>query len=431
MEQLFSFSVPVHSYDAVVCGGGVAGVAAAVCAARQGIRVALVESGGELGGDITKGFVPQLLDCHEKGGFVKEIFDFLNAGGHTRARRGARYDASGKKIPGTVIEPEYLKAFFDKALRELHVDVYYHSIASHAQLDGGIITALLVATEAGNLCLRSPVYIDATGNGQLAALAGCGYEFGHPETGSPQPASMNMLITGVPEHFQQTESGADKVALKQTFEAAGIPISANEVLMIRSAIDGCWILAANYQYDVPSDDILALSNATRDGRIECAQIVDGLKKLPGLENVELLLVSSHLGIREGRRIRGKYTLTWEDITEGRKFDDAICLARFSIDVHAIDANDTRDHGLGRNTVPYHIPYRSLLPEDCDNLLLAGRCISGDFYAHSSYRVVGNAIPTGEAAGYSAAICAKEGILPAAVDGTAVNAHMRALGYDLT
>jgi len=430
MEHVFSVPAKVMRYDTVVCGGGVAGVAAAVSAARQGAKTALIESGGDLGGDITKGFVPQLLDCHEKGGFVKEIFDHLNAGGHTRARRGARYDAQGKKIPGTVIETEYLKSFLDQTLRDLDVDVFYHSIASHAQMEGSKITALLVATEAGNYCLQAPTYIDATGNGQLAALAGCGYDFGHPDTGSPQPASMNMLITGVPEDFRQTESGADKVAMKQIFEQAGIRISANEVLMIRSAIDGCWILAANYQYDVPSDDILALSNATRDGRIECTRIVDGLKKLPGLENVELLLVSSHLGIREGRRIRGRYKLTWEDITDGSRFDDAVCLARFSIDVHAIDANDNRDHGRGKHAVPYHIPYRALLPEGCDNLLLAGRCISGDFYAHASYRVVGNAIPTGEAAGFSAAVCAKDSILPPALDGRAVKAHMLSLGYEL-
>lgn len=431
MEHIFSVPAKLARYDTVVCGGGLAGVAAAVNAARCGAKAALIESGGELGGDITKGFVPQLLDCHEKGGFVKEIFDHLNAGGHTRARRGARYDRNGNKIPGTVIESEYLKSYLDACLKDAGVDVYYHSIAAYAQTENRCITGLLVATEAGNYCLQAPTYIDATGNGQLAALAGCAGDFGHPQTGSPQPASMNMLVTGVDESFRQTDTGGDKAALRQAFSEAGMEISANEVLMIRSAIDGCWILAANYQYDVPPDDMLAISNATRDGRLECTRIVEGLRKLPGLENLQLLQISSHLGIREGRRIRGRYQLTWEDITEGRRFEDAVCLCRFSIDVHAIDANDNRDHGLGRKAVPYHIPYRCLLPEDCDNLLLAGRCISGDFYAHSSYRVAGNVIPMGEAAGFAAALCAKDGILPPAVDGTALKEHMQNLGYDLT
>ena len=430
MEHVFSVSAKVREYDVVVSGGGLAGVAAAVSAARQGVKVALVESGGELGGDITKGFVPQLLDCQDKGGFVAEIFDHLNAGGHTRARRGARYDEKGTKVPGTMIETEYLKSFLDRTLRDLGVDVYYHSLSCFAERKGRRITALLVATEGGNLGLNAPVYVDATGNGQLSALAGCEYEFGHPGTGSPQPASMNMLVTGVPEDFVQTENNADKAKLKQKFDEAGIHVSANEVFLIRSAIDGCWVLSANYQYDVPPDDPLALSSATRDGRIECTEIVDAMRKLPGFEKLDILLISSHLGIREGRRILGKYRLTFEDITQGRKFEDAISLVRFSIDVHAIDAADKRDHGQGRRAVPYHIPYRALLPLGCDNLLLAGRCISGDFYAHASYRVVGNVIPTGEAAGFAAARCAKAEILPGDVDGKTVREYMESLGYKL-
>ena len=241
---------------------------------------------------------------------------------------------------------------------------------------------------------------------------------------------MSMLITGVPEDFQQTDSLPAKAALKEKLEEAGIPISANEILMIRSAIDGCWILSANYQYDVPHDDILGLSQATRDGRIECVEIVEAMRKLPGFENVTVLVISSHLGIREGKRILGKYQLNFDDITSGAKFPDGICVARLGIDVHAIDATDKRDHNQGKSVLPYHIPYRSLLPEGCDNLLLAGRCISGDFYAHSSYRVIGNVIPTGEAAGYSAAVCVKQNILPAQVDGKAVKAYMESLNYEL-
>lgn len=430
MEHVFSISAQVRSYDVVVCGGGLAGVAAAMNAAQQGASTALIESGGELGGDITKGFVPQLLDTEGKGGFVQEIFDFLNRGGHTRARRGARYDETGKKVPGSLIEPEYLKSFLDQSLKSAGVDVFYYSVASYAQLENKQITNLLVATEAGNHCLKAKIFIDATGNGQLAAMTGCAYAFGHPGTGKPQPASMSMLITGVPEDFQQTDSLPAKAALKEKFEEAGIPISANEILMIRSAIDGCWILSANYQYDVPHDDILGLSQATRDGRIECVEIVEAMRKLPGFENVTVLVISSHLGIREGKRISGKYQLNFDDITSGAKFPDGICVARLGIDVHAIDATDKRDHNQGKSVLPYHIPYRSLLPEGCDNLLLAGRCISGDFYAHSSYRVIGNVIPTGEAAGYSAAVCVKQNILPAQVDGATVKAYMESLNYEL-
>ena len=129
-------------------------------------------------------------------------------------------------------------------------------------------------------------------------------------------------------------------------------------------------------------------------------------------------------------VRGEYVLTVEDVLSGRRFDDGICLVRFAIDVHRISNDDRTDHAAGRKTLPYHIPYRALLPVGASNLLLAGRCISGDFYAHASYRVAGNVLATGDAAGYAAAICAKEGILPHGVDGGRVKAYMEALGYEL-
>lgn len=430
MMKYFSISTQVLSYDVVVAGGGVAGVAAALNAARNGVKTALIDSGGELGGDITKGFVPNLLDPKGKRGFVEEINNYLNAGGHTAARRGPHYDENGKKIPGTLIEVEYLKYFFDKVLRDAGVDVFYHSVVCAADAEDGNITSVMIATEAGNYALQAKVFIDSTGNGQLAAMVGCDYEFGHPGTGKPQPASMGMLVTGVPEDFVQTDSDAAKEVLKAQMAEAGVHISSNQLSMVRAATDNCWLISGNFQYDVPHDDILGISNATRDGRIECVEISEALKKLPGFEKITVLQISSHLGIREGKRILGQYQLNFDDITSGRKFEDAVCLVRFGVDVHAIEASDKRDHKQGKRVIPYHIPYRSLLPLGCSNLLLAGRCISGDFYAHASYRVACDVIPTGEAAGYAAAVCVKENILPGAVDGKAVSRYMANLGYEL-
>ena len=430
MTKYFSVPAKELSYDVVVAGGGVAGVAAALNAARNGVKTALIDSGGELGGDITKGFVPQLLDPKGKRGFVEEINNYLNQGGHTAARRGPHYDENGKKIPGTLIETEYLKYFFDKVLRDAGVDVFYYSVVCAADVEDGNITSVMLATEAGNYALQAKVFIDSTGNGQLAAMVGCDYEFGHPGTGKPQPASMGMLVTGIPEDFQQTDSDPAKEVLKAQMAEAGVHISSNQLSMVRAATDNCWLVSGNFQYDVPHDDILGLSNATRDGRIECVEIAEALRKLPGFEKVTVLQISSHLGIREGKRILGQYQLNFDDITSGRQFEDAVCLVRFGVDVHAIEANDKRDHKQGKRVIPYHIPYRSLLPLGCNNLLLAGRCISGDFYAHASYRVACDVIPTGEAAGYAAAVCVKDNILPGAVDGKAIRRYIASLGYEL-
>ena len=430
MNKSFSIPAKVLSYDVVVCGGGVAGAAAALNAARNGVKTALIDSGGELGGDITKGLVPQLLDPQGKGGYVKEILDFLNAGEHTISRRGPRYDENGKKVPGTVIENEYMKYFLDKSLRDAGADVFYHSVVCAADMNEGSITSVMIATEAGNYALRAKVFIDATGNGQLATMAGCPYEFGHPETGQPQPASIGLLVTGLTEEYTSSEEG--RALLIERMKQAGEPFSSGNPFVIHNPADNCWNVIGKFedQYEVPTDDILALSNATRDGRIASFEFAEALKDFPEFAGMTILQSSGHLGIREGNRIKGQYQLTYDDVTTGVKFEDGICKVGFGIDVHAISPDDRRDHKKGKKVVPYNIPYRSLLPLGCDNLLLAGRCISGDFYAHASYRVAGDVIPTGEAAGYAAAICVKESILPAQVDGKSVSRYMAELGYEL-
>ena len=125
-----------------------------------------------------------------------------------------------------------------------------------------------------------------------------------------------------------------------------------------------------------------------------------------------------------------YRLTDDDILEGKRFEDGICLVTFGVDVHKLKPDDTLDCKRGYRTKPYNIPYRCLVAKDCDNLMLAGRCISGDFYPHASYRVMGNMCATGEACGFAAAKIAKECISPKQFDGRRARAFMASKGYDL-
>lgn len=417
-----------HKYDVVVCGGGFAGFSAAVSAAKNGARTLLVESGGELGGDITKSVVPQILDIKDKGGIVREIFDFLVSLERTSVRKGERFDENGRKKKGTVVDLEYVKYYLDKICIDTGVDVMYHSNLASAKCDNGKITEILVASECGLCAVEGKIFIDCTGNGTLAAMCGCGFEFGDPQSGLPQPCSSAIIVTGIDDAVQGTDTNDDKVILKEKLEKAGIKISAEWATIIKLPQEGCRLISFNNQYNVPIDDALALSEATRRARIECIEVAQKMKQLDGFENMEVLSVSSHIGIREGRRIRGLYTLTFDDITEGSRFDDGICVANFAIDVHKIAEGDNTDHKKGKKVQAYNIPYRSLVPQDCQNLLLAGRCISGDFYAHASYRVVGNVIPMGEAAGYAAALCIKENSSPAQVNGKRVREYMESRGY---
>ncbi len=417
-------------YDVAVCGGGVAGVAAAVSAARNGANVILIERSGSLGGTLTEGFVPIILDRDNKGGIVRELFAFLDNHGMSCARKGDRVDAEGNRIPGPLVDTEGVKYFYDTLCAEAGVKVLYHSQLSALETKDERIVNALVTTECGNYSLQAAIYVDASGNGIVADMAGCDWDCGDPVEKRPSPASMGVCAGGFDPAYNGVNGEEEKTAYANTLLANGISVSAQQVTTVKLPSLLSWNMGMNFQYDVFPDDIHSLSQAVIDGRKEVFEVMEKHKKVPGYENLHLLFTSSHIGIREGRRIYGEYRLTDEDIIEGRRFEDSICLVTFKVDVHKLKADDTTDCSRGYRTNPYHIPYRCLVPKKCNNLLLAGRCISGDFYPHASYRVMGNMTATGEACGFAAATCVREGISPREFDGRRAKAFMTERGYTL-
>ncbi|MBQ7566575.1 MAG: FAD-dependent oxidoreductase [Oscillospiraceae bacterium] len=419
---------PLGEYDVVVAGGGIAGSFAAASAARQGAKVLLAESGGCLGGTLTAGGERHILDADGKGGILRELFDFLDAHGMTVARRGEKVDPDGKKIPGRITDGEGCKFFLDTLMKQSGVDVLFYSrvaAVSQSERDGRThLDSVLLVTEAGNYAVSSKVFIDATGNGSLAALAGCGYACGEPGTGRISPASTCFSVVGLPPQFNGTDSAAEKRAYSDMMKAHDISASAEEAGIVRLPAMGEWLFSLDYQYDVPPDDIRRLTDAAIASRAEVFTAVEKHKQIPGYESIWLSQTAEHLGLREGRRIFGEYRITEADMTEGRHFDDGICLVRSKVDLHKLHAHDTLDAGRGKKTQPYEIPYRSLLPVGTDNLLLAGRCLSGDFYPHASYRMMGNMAATGEAAGFAAAVCATEGVALRALPPARIRERMK-------
>lgn len=172
-------------------------------------------------------------------------------------------------------------------------------------------------------------------------------------------------------------------------------------------------LMANHEYGYRGPDAQTLTDATVRGRAENLAMVKALRSLGGQwANLELMAQSAQIGIRESRRIHGLYTVTREDLVRGARFGDAVCRVSFGVDVHALDQAGHR--GIEPSDVkvqPYDIPLRSLISRDASNLMMAGRCISGDFFAHASYRVTGDAAALGEAAGRAAAAAARRGVDP--------------------
>lgn len=403
--------------DVLVCGGGPAGVAAAIAAGRAGASVQLIENAGCLGGIWTSGLLCWVIDGGNKTGLMAEIHAKMSV-------KPRASDPSGK----SAYDVERTKHLLERMCLDAGVEVRLHTRVCDVVREGDRIAAVVTESKSGREAWRAAVVIDCTGDGDLAAAAGCGFDYGRPDRpGEAQPMSLIALLTGLRlDDMRDYLCGqADRYAevtdrFKAEIEAGGVDPSYARPSLFH-VYDDLYLLMANHQYRASALDADAVSRATIEARDELNRIVDGLRGRGGVwHDICLVATSNHIGIREGRRIHGRYTLSAEDLMRGARFDDAVCRATFCVDVHSTDPSKGKGlGGEGVRALPYDIPLRCLIARDLDNLMMAGRCISGDFFAHASYRVTGNAVPMGEAAGRVAAAAANAGCAPAEVDWTSV------------
>ena len=403
--------------DVIVCGGGPAGVCAAIAAARMGLSTRLIEAGGCLGGIWTSGLMSYVIDHENKDGLLREILRTL--------------EAMGAKGPKATFDIEAMKYLLESLCADAGARIRLHTRAAATLTNGeNQLDTVITESKSGREAWRAKVFIDCTGDGDVAALAGCGYDMGRDGNGECQPMSMSALICGVdadamPE-FIKDMNGADsrKALLLDTLRKAGVEPSYAKPTLFQVHKD-VFLLMSNHEYGVPADDAEAITKATIAGRAEVYRQIEALRMSGGVwQNLRLVGTSSHIGVREGRRIHGHYTITLQDLLEGRGHEDAVCTATFCVDIHATNPADSKGYGNdGHRVKPYGIPLRSLIAKDVDGLLMAGRCISGDFHAHASYRVTGNAAAMGEAAGVAAAVSAKAGTLPRQTPWQAIAPHL--------
>jgi len=392
----------VNDADVIVCGAGPAGVSAAITAARSGARVRLFEWRGCVGGVWTAGLLGYLLDFN-KPGFAQELAKKLQD-------RGIRRGTSKSAI---TYEPEGMKLLLEDLLVDAGVKFQLHTRVAAAYREGRQLNTIITESKSGREAWRAPVFIDTTGDGDLGALAGCAWEIGEAKDCPCQPMSLNALLvvkdaSQLKPMLHDEDPKCKDNFLAEIQRAGFFPSYSKPTLwQIR---DNLLLVMMNHEYSVKPFDAAEVTRATVRARSEMNRIVNGLKGLGGIwEGVQLVATAEQIGVRDGRRIRGRYVVSEEDVVVGKRHEDAVVRPTFSVDIHALsqEMNKTSAYSnAGVKVKPYDIPLRALIAKDVDGLMMAGRCISGDFIAHASYRVTGNATAMGEAAGAVAAIAAK-------------------------
>lgn len=413
------FCEPAHDIphradaDVIVCGAGPAGVSAALAAARAGARTRLFDRHGCLGGVWTAGLLTYIFDF-DKPGLTREYVRRLD---EKDARRN-------KNLSRFCYDPEAMKLILEEMCTESKVLPQLHTRVAAAYREGNRLTTVVTESKSGREAWSAPVFIDATGDGDLGAQAGCGWDFGNPEDGTWQPLTLNALavvrdvsaLSQCISFYNNNDSRHIEAveAFKKELRRAGVETSYGHPTLFHIR-DNLLDVMINHEYGVKPFDAAKLTEATVRARAEVHRAIAALRSLGGpWSGMQVVASAEQIGIRDGRRIRGRYTVTRDDLLTGARHPDAVCRATFNVDIHAHsrekNEKETISHG-GFKTKPYDIPLRALIAKDVDGLLTAGRCISGDFYAHASYRVTGNSVATGEAAGAVAALAARRHCLP--------------------
>ena len=392
--------------DVLVLGSGPSGFAAAYTAAKNGAKVILVEQSGDVGGISTSG-----LMSHWTGSCGSPLYyEILK-------RTSENNEGEFKNEITNIIDPEKLKTLYLEMLDEVGCKVFLYTFAEDAICDGNKVLGASVINKSGKTDIYAKITIDATGDGDIAARAGAEYIIGRESDNKMQPATLMFKVGGVDyeravflgsfESTYETPNGELQALAKKH-----IPHPAGHILTYKTTLPG--VVTCNMTNAVDIDGTCAddLTKATLTCRRQMNDIVKYLREfVPGYENCFVLSSASLIGIRETRHFKGKYTLTEQDILDATVFEDYVVKdAYFNFDVHNITGAGLDETGVQKHfkqTKGYTVPYRCLIPETKENLLLCGRNISGTHMAHSNFRVMPICVGIGEAAGAAAYISATQ------------------------
>lgn len=404
-------------YDLTVLGGGISGVAAAVSASRQGLSVLLMEKTGHLGGAMSNNLVYPFMRYRTtpKTGDRR----ILDAGIFTEMRD--RFKAYGET------SWEFYKLVFDDMIREAGVDVLFHTAAFGVETHGNRIKSLKAASVSGVLEFESDFFIDASGDGDLFYMAGCDYQLGRESDGYSQPMTTCFRLCGVDtELFTKELPGLDKLWAEMQ-KSGKLTNPRENILSFLGLGDGILHLNTTRVIMKNPTDAFELSEAETEARRQVLETYRFLKEnSAACKNAQLIYIAPAVGVRESRKLKGVHVLTAQEITSLTYFEDTVALGNYCIDIHNPTGTGTTIHSF-KDEEYYTIPYRSLLPKEYVNLLVAGRCLSATHEAQSAVRIMPICACLGQAAGVAAAIAEKTGTDAHGVDVALLRETLRGLG----
>lgn len=456
VTKLNATELEVQNYDVVVVGGGMSGVFAAIAAARNGAKTLIIDQNGYFGGTLTANGVGPMMtffagDKQVIKGLGEEMVERLKARGYSP---GHVLDSTNYISYVTPFSAEGLKIILDEMISESKAEVLFHSYLIGLEKEQGIIKQISIANKDGISNIKSQVFIDATGDADLAVLAKVPFQLGRESDNAMQPMTMNLKVYGVdttklrktvlenPAKFPRLNR--DLAVMKNTeilsfvgfdneFKQAKvegrISIPREDILFFETNVPGEFILNTSRIINESGVSAAGLTRGEMIGRQQCEELYKFLvESIPGFEAAQIAYTGPSVGVRGTRQIKGRYTLTNQDVLENKTFTSVIAHSGYPIDIHnpkgegtvsvhtsqTVEvAHDKFDKKVFDNY--YQIPYEIMLTNEVDNLIVTGRCVSASFEAQAAIRTTPTMTALGQAAGTAAALASANNLAVDAIN----------------
>lgn len=446
MIQIKDYS---ESYDVIVSGGGLSGVCAAIASARSGAKTLIIDQNGYFGGSLTEAGVGPMMtffagDKQVIQGIGEELVSRMKQRGYSP---GHVLDSTNYISYVTPFSAEGMKLIIDEMIEEAGADVLFHTYLIDVETHDDKVESIIVANKDGNMRIKSKIFVDATGDGDLSARANVPFKLGREEDGATQPMTMNLKVYNVdsdkirkqvmdnPEKFPRLYRDIDVMKTTQILSMVGfddefkkakaegrINIPREDILFFETNNPGEFIMNTTRIINKNGVNAKDISEAEIEGRRQCAELYDFLvNNIVGFENAKVALTGPSIGKRGTRQIEGVYTLQADDVTNAKKFDSVIAHSGYPIDIHNPKGEGTTSVIKGVDEASlntnfdktvfdhyYGIPYEIMITHKYKNLLVTGRCVSATFEAQAAMRTTPTMTAIGHACGVAAALAAKTG-----------------------